>query len=347
MKHYFILNDTRTNLHHGCEVVMNNLYSLIQKNNPDARFSKLCTGQTISEEKWHELLEDVDVVIINGEGTLHDAAPFGEFLLKLGQIAKQKNKKVFLVNSTWENNPSAWNELINEFDGLYVRDQKSLVTLKTQHPHCEYAADLTFYSTHQAHQSNTSESTSAIRPQVIVNDSVYSHVSDALFNYAKKHQLDYHPITRELPLSSDAIGYNPKKMKKLKQYKLLSQLTFGLYQPRRYYQDFDYCIDDTAAFKQKMLDSDLVITGRYHCLCFCLQMQIPVLIVASNTSKTQNLLSDAGLRDRHIKTDDLNQLSLQQLLEKAQYSDEEKQKLIDFSLNTQRKHEQIFEKICA
>lgn len=347
MKHFFILNDTRTNLHHGCEVVMNNLYSLIQKNHPDAKFSQLCTGQTISEEKWLELLKDIDIVLINGEGTLHDAAPFGEFLLKLGSIAKQQGKPVFLLNSTWENNPTSWNELIQDFDGLYVRDQKSLATLQPQHPHCEYAADLTFYSSHQFNPIHTTESASTRPAQVIVNDSVYSHVSDALFAYAEKQRFDYHPITKNLPLDAHTIGYNPKKMKKLKQYNLLSKLTFGLYKPRRYYQDFNYCIDDTQEFKQKMLESDLVITGRYHCLCFCLQMQIPVLIVASNTSKTHNLLSDAQVTDRHIRLEDLKQLSLEQLYAKAKFSDEEKLKLQSFDQQTKLKHEQIFSQICA
>lgn len=324
---------------------MNNLYGLILKNNPGAKFSRLCTGQTISEEKWLELLKDIDIVIINGEGTLHDAAPFGEFLLTLGQIAKQQQKKVYLVNSTWENNPQSWHELIQDFDGLYVRDRKSLETLQQFHSNCEYAADLTFYSKYQNQNAEVALQQTSLPASVFVNDSVYSHVSDALFKYAKDHNFSYHPITRELPLAADAIGYNPKKMKKLKQYNLLSKLSFGLYKPRRYYQDFDYCIDATDEFKQKMLSSDLVITGRYHCLCFCLQMQIPVLIVASNTSKTQSLLKDADIADKHISLNYLTTSSIHELFEKAQYSEDDKAKLINFCLINQQKHEDIFKTI--
>ena len=94
---YFLLNDTRSGLHHGCEVVMQNLINALCLQDSDAEILTLCTGQVISEEKWENILQSIDVVFINGEGTLHDASQYGLFLLKLGLLAKLKNKFVALI----------------------------------------------------------------------------------------------------------------------------------------------------------------------------------------------------------------------------------------------------------
>jgi polysaccharide pyruvyl transferase WcaK-like protein len=338
---YFLLNDTRSGLHHGCEIVMQNLIKMLSQQDSNAEILTLCTGQVISEEKWEMILQSIDVVLINGEGTLHDASPYGFFLLKLGLIAKLKNKFVGLINSTWEKNPDSWLDLIKDFDLITLRDQKSFNTLKKYNlAQLYYAPDLTFLSNH-----NELEKKAFPTDSIIVNDSVYAEVADELFTFARSRNLNYYPITRLLPTEKSAPGYNPQKNNKLRFYKLFSALSLGLYKPRRFYQDLLYAVDNTAEFKDKILQSDLVITGRYHCLCFCLQMQIPVLIIASNTDKMKNLLDDIGLGDRHITLEELKQLSNDELYQRAKYSDDELDKLVRFNHHAKTLHSNIFNAI--
>ena len=338
---YFLLNDTRSGLHHGCEVVVQNLMNEIYKRDSKAEIITLCTGQTISEEKWEVVLQSVDVVLINGEGTLHSASAYGLFLLQLGHQAKLKNKFVALINSTWENNPDSWFDLIKDFDLISLRDQRSFRTLeKYKIAQLHYAPDLTFLSAYQIFEKSIYKS-----EEVIINDSVYAEVADQLFDFAKSRKFNYYPITRKLPTTKGAIGYNQKKINKLRIYNILSKISLGLFIPRRFYQDLLYAIDNTQDFKQKLTQSDLVITGRYHCLCFCLQMQIPVLIIASNTDKMKNLLEDIGLNDRHIKLEELMQLSTNELHQRAQYSNDEFKKLQCFNEQAKKLHSNIFNTI--
>ena len=341
MKKYFVLNDTRSGLHHGCEVVMQNLFNTINKYNSDVQIASLFTGQNITKEAWIECLKEIDKVIINGEGTLHDGASYGKFLLELGYIAKQQGKQVYLINTTWQNNPSEWLSYIQNFNAISLRDQESFNTLYNANiNNIFYAPDLTFNSIH-----TKKIKTERLPTSIIINDSIFSQISDQLFSFAKKHQSNYNPITKKLPQNKNQPGYNLKKTKKLRLYKLLSLLTFNYFEPRRYYQDFLYCIDDTIEFKSKLLHSDLVITGRYHCLCFCLQMQIPVLIISSNTNKTFNLIEDIGLKNRHITTTDLKNRSLDQLYQMACYTEQEITYLNRFQERAYQLHQIIFDQI--
>lgn len=338
---YFLLNDTRSGLHHGCEVVVQNLMNEIYKRDSKAEIITLCTGQTISEEEWEVVLQSVDVVLINGEGTLHSASAYGLFLLQLGHQAKLKNKFVALINSTWENNPDSWFDLIKDFDLISLRDQRSFRTLeKYKIAQLHYAPDLTFLSAYPIFEKSIYKS-----EEVIINDSVYAEVADQLFDFAKSRKFNYYPITRKLPTTKGAIGYNQKKINKLRIYNILSKISLGLFIPRRFYQDLLYAIDNTQDFKQKLTQSDLVITGRYHCLCFCLQMQIPVLIIASNTNKMKNLLEDMGISDRHITIEELKRLNNDELYQRAQYSNEEFKQIEQFKQHAQSLHFNIFNAI--
>ncbi len=343
MTQYFILNDTRSGLHHGCEVVMQNLILYLQKNDQSAKIESLFTGQFLTENQWKDTLNYIDIVIINGEGTLHDAASYGLFLLTLGHKAKQAGKKVYLINSTWENNPKSWIEYIRDFDAISLRDLKSFNELKNDlSNNIYYAPDLTFFSSNLIKPNF-----SLIAKKIIINDSVYSNITNELFSYANLIKAEYHPITRLLPTQKSEPGYNKKKLKKLNTYKILSILSLNKFKPRRYYQDFTYAIDNTKDFKQKLLESDLVITGRYHCLCFCLQMHIPVLIVASNTSKTQNLLNDIGLKNRHIQLEELKKYSIEELYQRAKYSKNELEKLQRFNTEAKLLQTNILNKLCT
>ncbi|MCT4574999.1 MAG: polysaccharide pyruvyl transferase family protein [Alphaproteobacteria bacterium] len=119
-----IVNDTRReDFHLGCYTVMNNLEFLCKKYNLNIIDSIQNIKQDFNDDNYKKTIELSDAVIINGEGTLHDN--YGEGIYKAAQVAKETNKKVFLINSVWQNN-SDKKGMLDLFDLISVRESNSL-----------------------------------------------------------------------------------------------------------------------------------------------------------------------------------------------------------------------------
>lgn len=81
-----------------------------------------------------------------------------------------------------------------------------------------------------------------------------------------------------------------------------------------------------------------VITGRYHALCFALNMGVPVSVMRSNTGKSEALISDAGLNPKRIITGS-------QPPEMQPYSDAEKASMAAFLSATRAAQTKMFNAI--
>ncbi|MYM64711.1 glycosyltransferase family 29 protein [Pseudomaricurvus sp. HS19] len=77
--------------------------------------------------------DSYDVLIVNGEGSMHDNQD--DFLYKMKAItdAKTKNKAVYLVNSVWQNNSNEYDDILKSLDGIVVRESKSQSELLSKH----------------------------------------------------------------------------------------------------------------------------------------------------------------------------------------------------------------------
>ncbi len=98
-----VLNDTRRDGDHlGCQFVMENLLELCAKH-------RIKVNRTIkskkkpNEEKFLKLIHDADIVILNGEGSLHHDRGAG--LFEQAALAADAGKPVVLINSVWQSNP--------------------------------------------------------------------------------------------------------------------------------------------------------------------------------------------------------------------------------------------------
>lgn len=67
-------------------------------------------------------LKTFDVIIANGEGTMHDNAPKALEILNLLSEGKKLGVKTLLVNSVWQNNSIETTELLNYVDYVSVRE---------------------------------------------------------------------------------------------------------------------------------------------------------------------------------------------------------------------------------
>lgn len=109
-----IANDT-SKYHSGCGKVMDfyhshfKEHSLFLKNKPN-----------LSD------LENMDALVINGEGTMHDDAKKAKYLINLAhEIKKIKKIKIFLINTVWNNNSDELTKKLKNFDLISVRENKS------------------------------------------------------------------------------------------------------------------------------------------------------------------------------------------------------------------------------
>lgn len=78
---------------------------------------------TLTKKTKERFLEGHDLVIINGEGTMHDNAKKAKTLLSLAKYAKHElGIKVILVNSVWQRNSDELTQQLQNFDYIGVRE---------------------------------------------------------------------------------------------------------------------------------------------------------------------------------------------------------------------------------
>ncbi|OLA72414.1 MAG: hypothetical protein BHW62_10215 [Acinetobacter sp. CAG:196_36_41] len=100
----YILNDTSREKHHaGCLLVMKNLKTLCKKYGIEILFSdKALPDENIDIIQFKENIKRFDLLLLNGEGTLHHSRATNFF--EKCEIAKDLKKKVILLNTVWQDN---------------------------------------------------------------------------------------------------------------------------------------------------------------------------------------------------------------------------------------------------
>lgn len=146
MRRIAIINDTAAagSGHFGCSTVMEVLERELD--------SRGCTAtiRVPPSVNWRELesvlSQDVDAIIVNGEGTIHHTATRKRAagLAEFGRFARDRLKKpAFLINATlFELAPESVAG-IAAFNGVYVRDSASLQELDSLSGSAQVVPDLT------------------------------------------------------------------------------------------------------------------------------------------------------------------------------------------------------------
>jgi polysaccharide pyruvyl transferase WcaK-like protein len=237
-------------------------------------------------------LANADLIVINGEGTLHDGNEAGERLLKMATHPARGNIPLVLLNALYQDNPVSWAEYLKKFSLISARDSKSAEELTglLGRP-IRWTPDLAL--------SMPSEIPKQSRHGIIVGDSVKWKVRRVLAR-----------ATFKLP----NVTYIPTKFLTSGFWRLpiVNGLLFRAYNgvfPRRT-PAFQMEVNDQA-YLTSLGQTQLHITGRFHGVCLSLLTGTPFLALASTTSKIQTLLHDAGLGNlRLVKPEDLGTIDL-------------------------------------
>lgn len=267
-----VLNDTRSENHHGCSRVMNAIdRNLFIRGVEDICYFKLMLRWDLDEDLKKRILQ-TDLLLINGEGTLHGNPSHVRTLLNVITFAKSYGVIVALINATLYNLKDESITKLSKVDYLFVRDMASKKLMEKNKVKSLYCPDLSFWEPF------------SLKEKVLRSGSA---ISDG---HGSTRSVNNHEIKLHTLISINNLDQN---------YYQSSIIRKILY---RFKQVFNMNSMNSEVTKTTHIDFlkllnkfEFVITGRYHIVCMCLLMEVPFKFFDSNTPKISFLLKDIGI----------------------------------------------------
>ena len=287
-----ILNDTSQRSHHGCARVMRLLRAGLETRGCTILATSQSRHDWASDENFLAAMKRSDVVVINGEGTLHHGRTHGERLLQVADHTAANGKKLVLLNALFDANPDSWGSLLRRFDLISARDSVSARDLsQLLDRDIGWVPDLSLSEPFEPVISATD------RFGCLVGDAVRASTRRQIAKAA--HQW---PDARYLPTKT---RHSPVWTAPIVGAALRAGL-FGLYTGTLPWRGlpFDLAIDE-ADYMDRLSRASLHVTGRFHGVCLSLLTETPFVAVESVSGKVGRLLDDAGLL-RHRLIDPVN-----------------------------------------
>ncbi|MGO3421743.1 MAG: polysaccharide pyruvyl transferase family protein [Pseudoalteromonas distincta] len=292
----FIINDTRSELHHGCSRVMNNLDYLIKK------YSGNVVGTSPVGLDWRksELIKqkmiNSDIVIVNGEGSIHHNSSAGIPLLEVASFCKLYGVRAILVNCLYQDMDNVASSLLNDFDFISVRDSFSQKQLSAIGVESKLLPDLTFYS-------SLIELPKRKRKGWMFTCSVNIEKSVALYKLSKKFTNSYYePVV--FGKGDWEKNVNISFWEKLSKFSFLNLLvkiknrlrakfsSRGLPQFSKTFLHSEY--------HNRIAEAEFLVSGRFHSVCFAINSLTPFVAITSNSHKIEALIHDFELSENRV-----------------------------------------------
>ena len=327
-----LLNDTRNDHHHGCSIVVETILDLASHSGIRILGTSPVHADWRQNSSFKALMDSADLVIVNGEGTIHHDRPAGEHLLAAGLHARSLGKPSALINTTWQANGQRYLEMVSSFDIVSVRESASLTELDEAGVKCRRIADLAL-----CHQPPAATN----RSGVVFTDSVLGEATLEIYRkmwalgasplnilFGRRSPRDFAIAVRRLMRSTNS--RNPGALLTALRGATMEWLTQTA---------------DREIYLQKLASSELLVTGRFHAMIFALATRTPLLGVSSNTSKIESTLADAGLEPWRIVSPGKIDGAL--LRRASRWSEAEAANLEGFVQTTRADARQLFEDLHA
>lgn len=327
-----ILNDTSPERHHGCTSVIGAIERLCASNGIIIVGSHPSNSDWRSSPEFGSRVESANLLIVNGEGTIHSSKPQGEALLAAGEIARASGKRSALINFTWHRNNPEMERLLSCFDIVSVRESISFDALAKIRPDRRMVPDLSLYGP---------RFDSDRRGGVGFGESVITSVADALI--AKSNDLSGAalPIRFAGPRLPNKLYFARSFFSKAS----IVSLRQVANDSRRLAWHLGSTTDDLSDYLTRLSHLKLFVTGRFHGVALSLRALTPVLAVRSNTPKIEAILADAGLKPWRLI--DIAELD-RELIERASGWDaEERRNLERYLERAQSDAERLFRDLRA
>ncbi len=297
-----ILNDTSTRYHHGCSRVMRLLVQGLEQVGLQVSARSPARNDWAHDDAFLSALRQADVIVINGEGTLHHGAEAGARLLSIADHPDRGQTPIALINALYQDNPEAWGVQLSKCALLAARDSASARALsQASGKDARWLPDLSLSAPAEIAHSGSPHG-------ILVGDSVKFSARQVLARYAAqlpKHGTVFVPTKT---LSGKVWGL---PVVGTLAHRLLYRLYMGYFGAR--VPAFHMAAGERA-YLGDISRAELHVTGRFHAICLSMLTETPFLAVTSNASKIERLLSDSGLNNSRI-------LSPAQLLETQENPD--------------------------
>lgn len=259
------------------------------------------------------------VVIVNGEGTIHHTADSARArdLVRVAAFARNElGARACLINATLHAIAGPELEGLRLFDTIHVRDGASRDELARAGIDAGVVPDITVAARLPAADVR--------RAGIAATDSVVSADARALKRASRTRGWAYWPMTYRFRVSA-------KRWPRLDAaFPDFAKAALGLSDP-------------VAAFAGFIQRRELLVTGRYHAVTFCLATGTPFVAVESNTPKISSLVRDVfGDTRRVIPAADLARFDPRAF---AVWSDGERRALDAFVADARRKADAMFDAV--
>lgn len=229
-------------------------------------------------------LKQARLIIINGEGTLHDSSAAGERLLQIVDYAHSHDIPCTLINCGWQNNDAQQSARLKLFALISARDSASALEIRKINQSCRIVPDLSIYP----QRTSTAQRRDS---KVLVTDSVIPQQALALEKLRKRISGDTLSIAYSSPGFLGAYRFiRPVVSRNDLQHPLhVVRLLAMRYRLMRHSSQL------TTEFIKQIASAGLLISGRFHACTLALTTGTPFVAIASNTRKIENLIHDAEL----------------------------------------------------
>lgn len=277
-RHYTLINDSTSYRHIGCDAVVATIRRAAALRGY-VEVARSPAGRFFSD-KYEPLLRDSELMVINGEGTLHDDVPACQGIAYFAAIAKERGKRVALVNCSYSGNSAVTTRLLSGCDVLAFRDRQSARAFAPDSEHF-VTGDLSLHSFAALERRPTG--------RICFTDSVTPAATQSLAELGCRLGAHYAPVKDSTfyPFS-DTVRFGAAHLRRYPAQ--LAKAAGSLWSAAR------QC--DRRGFEREMQSASLLVTGRFHAVVFCLRNSIPFYFAPSNTGKIEWLLEDAGLDPR-------------------------------------------------
>lgn len=285
-----LINDTSLNNHHGCAIVTDKICTLCASHGILIK-TMVPLRKNWREDKYIAGIRSSDLVIVNGEGSVHHSREFAKDMLRIAEYCKEHNIPVFFINGVYQANDSETDALMQKFNRVWVRESFSQKALAQSGIEAKLVPDIVISLKPRPAKIKD------VAIDVLYTDSVKRDVTQNLFAGALKH---YGGRTEFVTLrkTEKHVPINGVRSLISRIMKMRSRNVAGAVICNPGIAGYCETLDDLLTV---ISSSSLVVAGRFHMVCLCLTLEVPFLAVRSNSHKVEGLLEDIGLTDRLLK----------------------------------------------
>ncbi len=289
MTQIVLMNDTDAGgQHFGCARVMSTLRAALGRSKTH-QITSIAVGTA-----WHKdadltrQIAQADILVVNGEGTLHHGKRRGKWLLEAASHARRHGARTYLLNALWQDNPEDWTPLIRQFDKIWCRDSRSAARLsEIRDEPVGWIGDLSMCGTGL-------ERAPTGRSGIIIGDSVISGISRQLDSLSRQVP---GPVTL-IPLLTQKKFIAPD-LQGLRRHLRIGLSRMATWRAKRANPHLRF-LPSEQAYTEAVSRAALSVTGRFHAVCIAVTTRTPFVAISSNSHKIAALIDDLGLDQKRL-----------------------------------------------